>query len=186
MDKDGVDTKLDARYVDDGRTLMHPIKAGWRWSEGESRMVWSKEQEADDTMNSTWTNRTARAIKDIVNSSNKMLRCTVETCEDFEDGRLPTLDTNIWMERGRVFNTFYEKGMSAKTVIHKDSALSENRKMARLSQNVVRHIRNTNFRVKVVEKSGTTLKSILVKSDPRAGGKCGRRRCLPCEAGVES
>ena len=33
--------------------------------------------------------------------------------------------------------------MSAKTVIHKVSALSENSKMASLSQNVVRHMRNT-------------------------------------------
>ena len=40
--------------------------------------------------------------------------------------------------------------------------------------------------MKVVEKSGTTLKSILVNSYPWAGGKCGRRRCLPCKARVES
>ena len=40
----------------------------------------------------------------------------------------------------------------------------------------------TNFRVKVVEKSGTTLRSVLVRSDPWVGGKCGRKRCLPCEA----
>ena len=40
----------------------------------------------------------------------------------------------------------------------------------------------TGFRVKVVEKSGTTLKPILVKSDPWADGKCRRRRCLSCEA----
>ena len=37
----------------------------------------------------------------------------------------------------------------------------------------------------MVEKSGTTLKSILVKSDPWTEGKCGRRRFLPCEAGVK-
>ena len=40
----------------------------------------------------------------------------------------------------------------------------------------------TNFRVKVVEKSGTTLKSILMKSDPWAGGvessKCRKRNIL--------
>ena len=43
-----------------------------------------------------------------------------------------------------------------------------------------------NFRVKIVEKSGTTLKSVLVRSDPWAGGKCGRKRCLPCKEGVEN
>ena len=35
--------------------------------------------------------------------------------------RLPTLDTNIWMEGGRVLNTFFEKEMSAKRVIHRDT-----------------------------------------------------------------
>ena len=72
--KDGIDTKLDARYVDDGRTLMHPIKAGWSWSKEESRMMWSKEQEAEDVLKTTWTSRTARALKDVVNSCNKTLR----------------------------------------------------------------------------------------------------------------
>ena len=99
MNKDGVDTKLDARYVDDGRILMHPIKAGWSWSKGENKMVWSEEQEAEDTLSSTLSSRTAKAFTDIVNSRNKTLRCTVETCEDFEDGRLPTLDTNSTRRR---------------------------------------------------------------------------------------
>ena len=27
---DKINTKLDGIYVDDGRTLMHPIKAGWK------------------------------------------------------------------------------------------------------------------------------------------------------------
>ena len=56
------------------------------------------------------------------------------------------------MEEGRVVNTFYEKEKSAKTVIHKDSALSENSKMASLSQNVVRHMRNTSERLDISER----------------------------------
>ena len=76
----------------------------------------------------------------------------METCEDFEDGRLPTLDTYIWMEGGKFVNTFYEKEMSAKTVIHRDLALSENSKMASLSQNVVRHMRNTSERFDISER----------------------------------
>ena len=42
--------------------------------------------------------------------------------------------------------------MSAKTVIHRDSALSENSKMASLSQNVVRHMRNTSERLDIKER----------------------------------
>ena len=76
-------------------------------------MEWDLKQESDDLANTTWTSRTARTIKDIVNSSNKMLRCTVETCEDFSDGRLPTLDTNIWMEGRRVLEAGIRMHMSA-------------------------------------------------------------------------
>ena len=51
-----------------------------------------------------------------------------------------------------MLNTFFEKEMSAKMVIHKDSALPENSKIASLSQNVVRHIRNTSERLEVKDR----------------------------------
>ena len=35
-------------------------------------------------------------------------------------------------------------------------------------------------RVKIVEKAGTMVKRILTKSDPWAGGQCGRQHCLIC------
>ena len=56
------------------------------------------------------------------------------------------------MEGGRVLNTFFEKEMSAKTVIHRDSALSKNKKMASFSQNMVRHMRNTSERLPIEER----------------------------------
>ena len=51
--EDKINTELDARYVDDGRNLMHPVNTGWRWSEATSRMEWSEEQEAQDMSSST-------------------------------------------------------------------------------------------------------------------------------------
>ena len=30
----GVTTELDGRYMDDGRNILAPFKAGWRWSDG--------------------------------------------------------------------------------------------------------------------------------------------------------
>ena len=41
-----VKTKIDARYVDDGRTLLMPVKRGWRWTEDGVR--WSKEWNDED------------------------------------------------------------------------------------------------------------------------------------------
>ena len=38
----------------------------------------------------------------------------------------------------------------------------------------------TGDRVKIVERGGTTLKRMLVKSNPWAGSFCGRDNCLPC------
>ena len=41
------------------------------------------------------------------------------------------------------------------------------------------------WKLKVVEKSGTTLTELLVRANPWAGLKCGRADCWPCETGGE-
>ena len=46
-----------------------------------------------------------------------------ETGEEFENGRLPTLDMEMWIENGRILYSFYEKPVAAKTVINQKSAL---------------------------------------------------------------
>ena len=38
----------------------------------------------------------------------------------------------------------------------------------------------TGYRVKIVERGGTTLEQLLVKSNPWAGGQCGRVKCMQC------
>ena len=43
--------------------------------------------------------------------------------------------------------------------------------------------RMTGWKIKIVEKSGRTLKQILVKSNPWATGMCDRLDCYPCSAG---
>ena len=42
------------------------------------------------------------------------------------------------------------------------------------------------MRVKIVEKAGIQLKSLLVKSDPWAGNNCQREGCLPCKTREET
>ena len=39
------------------------------------------------------------------------------------------------------------------------------------------------IRFKIVEKGGVTLEQMLRRSNPWAGGKCGRERCFPCKGG---
>ena len=40
----------------------------------------------------------------------------------------------------------------------------------------------TGWKLKVVEKSGTTLRQLLVKSNPWSGPKCGRKYRFPCNS----
>ena len=38
----------------------------------------------------------------------------------------------------------------------------------------------TGSRVRVVERSGVMVRKMLHRSNPWAGGNCGRKKCLPC------
>ena len=51
---------------------------------------------------------------------------------------------------------------------------------SRLKKMVEEEIRGTNFKIKVVERSGTKVKKILQKNDPFKGGHCGEERCKVC------
>ena len=53
MAADNIKTKLDVRYVDDGRTLLHRIKTGWTWSTEKGKMEWDLKQESDDLANTS-------------------------------------------------------------------------------------------------------------------------------------
>ena len=88
----------------------------------------------------------------IVNSINKTLRCTIETKEDFPTDRLPTLDTTVWVENGRILHSFFEKPTTKNTVLHRDTALSENTKMATLSIELIRRMLNTSERCTMEER----------------------------------
>ena len=75
-----------------------------------------------------------------MNSLLKFLKFTMEIAEQFEDGKLPTLDTKIWMENRRVWYMFFEKPMAANVLIQAESPLSEQIKLASLTQEVVRRL----------------------------------------------
>ena len=51
----------------------------------------------------------------------------------------------------------------------------------RLREVEVRGREDRKWRVKIVEKGGQTVKSQLCKSDPWAGGTCGKATCFPCQ-----
>ena len=95
----------------------------------------------------TPTRRTANCLLDSMNEMYGFLRFTQEIGEDFPDGKLPSLDTAIWVRNGQVLFEFYEKPMATILVVEANSALSEEVKMASLAEVVMRRLRNTSRRV---------------------------------------
>ena len=78
--------------MDDARSYMYPVRPGWRWEDGELwfREEWEKE---DDLLSPI--ERTKRVVQESMVGVTKCLKFTTETCEDFEDGWLPTLDFKL-------------------------------------------------------------------------------------------
>ena len=68
--------------------------------------IWRQEDEAAGYSSTT---RTARILVDVMNSMMSFLNFTVEVGDDFQDGKLPTLDLKIWIQDGVIKYEFYEK-----------------------------------------------------------------------------
>ena len=71
------------------------------------------------------------------------LKVEMEHAEQFEDRTLPTLDFRMWVQNNKILYSFYQKPVANKCVIHKDSALGMNMKIASHTQNLIRRMKNT-------------------------------------------
>ena len=111
MAKMNVVLELAMRYMDDGRTFMFAMRAGWRWVDGD--LLFCKRWEHEDR-DLTPTERTRRVIQGTMMDIESFLRFTMETEEDFVSGWLPTLDTDLRVvNNNTVQYTFYEKPVSS-------------------------------------------------------------------------
>ena len=92
LEEIGIVTWLIFRYVDDSRALLPPIKPGWRWE--ENQLLYCKRREIED-MEVFGERRTKEILGKTMMGIKDYLKFTVESGEDFHDGWLPTLDTNL-------------------------------------------------------------------------------------------
>ena len=78
------------RYMDDIRLWCHSIRLGWRWVAGD--LLYCGQWRADEMKaGMTGLKKTLEVMNEICN----FLTLTMESCQDFLDRRLPTLDLNI-------------------------------------------------------------------------------------------
>ena len=142
MEENNLVVKTRLRYVDDLRLLMGFLREGWRWIGDRIvfRMCWQKEEKAERV---DLERKTAGEMKKIMDSIFSNLQFEMETPTMFDNNRLPTLDFELYTMEERIVYSFYQKPMAKKTLIQRRSALGENVKVASLTQNIIRRMKNT-------------------------------------------
>ena len=134
------------RYMDDGRTAMHPFHHGWRWSPRDQSVKYCEKWRVEDKTLSK-TEVTKRIVHGTMTGIDSFLEFTMETGEDF-DGWLPSLDTNLAVEDNNIINyKFYEKPMSANTVLHARTAMAEDAKIRCLANDLTRRMLTSSERI---------------------------------------
>ena len=141
LKRENIKFDMFLRYVDDCRLFLPALNSGWVWS-GTS-FAYSKEQaEADNTDGTTYVQRTIREMIKAMCSLTDFLRFTGEDCSMFCENNLPTLDTAIWLEKGKVMHKFFEKPTVGNRVLDRNTALPVASLRASLLQEAVRRLQN--------------------------------------------
>ena len=115
----------------------------------DGHLCHTKEWELEDkTSGITAAGRTARGLVAMMNTIFPFLNFTIELGEHFADGKLPSLDTNVWVKDNlTILFEFFSKTMASNLMVQADSALSNEVKLASLSEEVTRRLRNTSLEV---------------------------------------
>ena len=124
--------------------MLYALAEGWRWCEDE--FVFTEGWRQED-MNSGVCDaaRTTRELVKAMNSLVSFLQFEGEDASMFSSKKLPTLDTQLWVDQTdrQIRFEFYEKPTVPNRVLQKDTALSEQSIRTSLTQEVVRRLKNT-------------------------------------------
>ena len=152
----GVEPELLEVYVDDGRQAGAVFRLGTRFESTSRKMVITEDAMKEDKLLKEEPNvRMARVCLPIMNSINEDLTFTVEVSQDFKDRRLPTLDMKMWLEKGKIRHTYFEKEMRTPFLLMKRSAISQHQRCAILANELVRRLSNVD--VENVDKNEVTI-----------------------------
>ena len=133
-------------YVDDGRQGTGKLEMGMRFIEKEMefkfRDEWRQEDEERREAGESTVKRMSKQCQLAMNAINPDLQFTVETPEDFENGREATLDFSIWLEKNRILHSYFEKEMKTPLVLMQRTAMGEQQKYSILSNELIRRLSN--------------------------------------------
>ena len=143
------------------RFITSVLAKGKRWVEKEKKFCYRDDWRLqDEEKGESNARRTANELRNAMNSVFPNIQFTTEIEEDFETGRLPTLDVEIWMEkgengkRGKLIYSFFEKKMKNPYCVMQKSAMPEKSKISTLAQDLIRRMINTSEMVSQEERDG--------------------------------
>ncbi|KAL9976409.1 hypothetical protein ACROYT_G013708 [Oculina patagonica] len=194
----GIVQKMNLRYVDDINVAAKATVPGLRYVEGKIVMDTTKVEEDEKR---TSDERTMELIRQVGDDIHPSIKLEVDYRSKHPDEKLPILDLKAYRAR-------QEAELKGERPIHRPKGWRRNKREtekskkkedwykkggneavifvpatpgSRLQKEYQREIRDQGYRIKVVEKTGTTLKAVLQKSDPFKRQRCGREDCLVCK-----
>ena len=133
--------KIYTRFKDDIEIVTECLEKGSKLEDGKIVINESKKLVDKDKSDSKVT---MEVIQEVANSVSPMIRLTVETPCNFENGKLPVLDIKVQInhsEMNRIDFEFFEKPTKNPMVILASSALSFKKKRTILTQEGLRRLR---------------------------------------------
>ena len=146
LKREGITYKMYVRYVDDCRVVLPAINKGWKWD--GSRFVFTNNVVEEIPDSRYTTNEITKAMCSLVS----FLKFTGEEESMFPSRKLPTLDTELWLENGQIMFSYFEKPTVGNKVLCCDTALPVSSIRASLLQEVVRRLLNCSECLPVDEK----------------------------------
>ena len=139
------------RYVDDSRSFLNGLRKGWRWHENafEFKSSWEAEDILENIPDDA---RNVKILVDAMNSIMPFLSFTGEAPSDFKNGRLPSLDCELFVSDNIFKFSFFEKPMRSGKSLDAYTALPANIIKSSLRQEIVRRLTNTHPSIEHIEK----------------------------------
>ena len=118
--------------------VLPAIIKGWKWEGSRCKFAGVSDHEKDMSDAHYTTTELAKAMSSLVT----FLNFTGEDESQFPGERLPTLDTELWMENKQIMYSFFEKATVGNKVICRDTALPQTSIRSSLLQETVRRMVN--------------------------------------------
>lgn len=158
LQNEDIRTELYKRYVDDSRNLLKPLAEGWYWDNDTNHFEFCPTKYEADIKDASYEQdqkRTTHELTQAMCSLVSFLRMTGEDYTQFEHKKLPTLDTDLWVEGDTVKYSFFEKPTVPNRVLQYTTALSEIGLKSSMVQEVVRRLQNCSESVELEAKQRT-------------------------------